>query len=95
MSGMCDARCPKYRKRFGWRGRVVDRPPCPRCGHQLAREILERDQATIERALTAHKRPLPCGHTEADLCESTYIAGVAVTIWCGACAAAKAKEARR
>jgi len=44
-----DAMCPRCRKRFGWRGRVVDRPPCPGCGHQIAREILERDQAEIDR----------------------------------------------
>lgn len=31
--GMFDDTCPKCRKRFGWRGTIFDKPPCPKCGH--------------------------------------------------------------
>jgi Zn ribbon nucleic-acid-binding protein/DNA-binding XRE family transcriptional regulator len=47
---MIDAQCPKCRKRFGWRGRAVDRPPCPRCGHQVPAADRERDQAQMDEA---------------------------------------------
>lgn len=90
MNAMMDGRCPKCSKRFGWRGKVTERPPCPRCGHQLPREQLEKDQATLERALTALERPSFCGkpgHTEADVCQGD-VAGAKGerSTWCGACA---------
>jgi DNA-binding XRE family transcriptional regulator len=44
-----DAACPRCHKRFGWHGRVVDRPPCPRCGHNLDRAQLEQDQYQIDQ----------------------------------------------
>lgn len=45
---MFDAQCPKCRKRFGWSGEVRDRPPCPRCGHEIPAAELEADAAKIE-----------------------------------------------
>lgn len=45
--GMIDVSCPKCRRRFGWAGRVVDRPPCPRCGFMPARADLEHDQQQL------------------------------------------------
>lgn len=45
--GMIDASCLKCRRRFGWAGRVVDRPPCPRCGFMPARADLEHDQQQL------------------------------------------------
>ncbi|MDE2102916.1 MAG: helix-turn-helix transcriptional regulator [Patescibacteria group bacterium] len=52
---MIDASCPKCKTRIGWYGRVVDRPACHRCGHQVPRAELERDQATMDefRAMLA------------------------------------------
>lgn len=81
MSGMMDARC-RCGKRFGWRGKVTDRPPCPSCGHALPLADLEREQAKIERILSACGRKLPCGHTEADLCGGPF-----EPKWCGPCRA--------
>lgn len=49
MKGMMDATCPKCRKRIGWFGEVTDRPPCPRCGHQIPLKDLEADQKKLER----------------------------------------------
>ena len=45
--GFMDALCPKCKKRFGWYGRVVDRPACSRCGHRPDAADLERDQAAM------------------------------------------------
>ena len=43
-----DAHCPKCHTRIGWYGRAVDRPACWRCGHQIPRAELERDQAKMD-----------------------------------------------
>lgn len=53
-----DVSCPQCRKKFGWYGRVVDRPPCPRCGHQVDRSTLEHDQGEMDsfRELLAELR---------------------------------------
>ena len=53
-----DAECPRCKARIGWYGRAVDRPPCPRCGHQVDRAALERDQAEMDafRELLAELR---------------------------------------
>ena len=48
MSAMMDARCEKCGKRFGWSGEVADRPPCPRCGHQIDPAKLAADQAVFD-----------------------------------------------
>ena len=45
---MIDARCPKCRHWFGWAGRGLDAPPCPRCGHRIPDTDLEHDQVEIE-----------------------------------------------
>ncbi len=45
---MFDATCPKCQKRFGWSGKLTDKPPCPRCGHQDSLEELEAAEAKME-----------------------------------------------
>jgi ribosome-binding protein aMBF1 (putative translation factor) len=52
-----DVLCPKCRRRFGWQGRMVDRPPCPRCGHQAPKVDLEAADARMDadRALIASR----------------------------------------
>jgi len=50
-TGFYDARCPKCGKRFGWHGRLTDKPACPRCGHRDDPAALARDEAEIERVL--------------------------------------------
>lgn len=53
-----DVSCPKCHKKFGWFGLVTDRPPCPRCNHQIDSAALEKDQAEIDnfRELLAELR---------------------------------------
>ncbi len=46
-----DARCPKCRLRIGWQGKAVDRPPCPKCGHVVPREELEKADAQWRQAV--------------------------------------------
>ena len=48
MGALVDATCPKCRKRFGWAGEMIDRPPCPRCGHQLPLEELKAADEEME-----------------------------------------------
>ena len=44
-NGMYDATCPKCGCRVAWKGRVFDRPRCPRCGHQIPQgELAAADQ---------------------------------------------------
>lgn len=38
---LMNARCECCGKRFGWSGRITDRPPCPRCGHRPPQGELE------------------------------------------------------
>jgi DNA-binding XRE family transcriptional regulator/Zn ribbon nucleic-acid-binding protein len=44
-----DAVCPKCKTKIGWFGRAVDRPPCRRCGFQIPKDVLEHDQAKMDR----------------------------------------------
>ncbi len=59
MGGFMDGTCPKCKKRFGWTGRVVDRPACPKCGHKVDLSELESDEREIkdfENLLRANRR---------------------------------------
>ena len=88
-TGYFDAICPKCQTKIGWQGTMMDRPPCRKCGHRFSREALAKEAEALDKILTAHTRPSPCGvpgHTEADLCEAAFVAGIAKTRWCGACA---------
>lgn len=43
-----DASCPKCRKKFGWIGRLVDKPACPKCGKKDKMEDLQREDEEME-----------------------------------------------
>ncbi len=48
--GACfDAACSECGARIGWFGRMKDRPPCPKCGHQLSSKELQAANAAIEK----------------------------------------------
>ncbi len=47
---MIDVSCSRCGKRYGFHGRVLDQPPCPRCGHAPPLEGLKADAAIIEQA---------------------------------------------
>ena len=49
MTAMLDARCPNCNRRMGWQGRFIDRPPCPKCGHQLPQAELAATDLEFER----------------------------------------------
>jgi ribosome-binding protein aMBF1 (putative translation factor) len=53
-----DVSCPKCRRKFGWFGTMTERPPCPRCGHEIDKASLAHDQAKIDefRTLLAERR---------------------------------------
>ena len=44
-----DARCPKCGKRISWMGRMIDRPACPNCGHQIDMAELEETEAEMQK----------------------------------------------
>jgi len=49
MTAFYEATCPKCRKHIGWRGGILDHPPCPRCGHRIDKEVLTKDAAKIAK----------------------------------------------
>jgi uncharacterized Zn finger protein (UPF0148 family) len=47
---MIDATCPKCGRRFGWQGKMVDRPDCT-CGHNFPKAELEAADAELEKSM--------------------------------------------
>lgn len=48
-SAMLDHQCPRCRKRFGWKGTMLDCPPCPSCGTEVPRaDLLEGHRQLTE-----------------------------------------------
>lgn len=50
MAAFLDATCPKCRNRFGWMATtdtLMERPPCPKCGHQIPADVLKRDSESL------------------------------------------------
>jgi ribosome-binding protein aMBF1 (putative translation factor) len=47
-AAMIDVACPHCGKKYGFAGRVIDCPPCPRCGKEPDRAGLEHDQAILD-----------------------------------------------
>jgi DNA-directed RNA polymerase subunit RPC12/RpoP len=45
-----DAHCSRCGKKISWVGSLLDRPPCPGCGHQIPLEELKRDEEEKIRA---------------------------------------------
>lgn len=48
-----DARCPKCSKRFGWTGKMTDRPPCPGCGLVVDMTEDQKEMDKFEQMLLA------------------------------------------
>lgn len=63
MPAMNEATCPKCGKRFGWIGRVVAAPACPRCGQVLDKASLER---TAEKLAEAERKFIEEEHARAE-----------------------------
>lgn len=51
MPGFLDATCRVCGKRFGWTGKLTDRPPCPGCGDVIPQSELEADEKEMEAAM--------------------------------------------
>lgn len=49
ITGFFDAICPVCGKRYGWCGRLIDRPACPRCEHNISPQELESDEQQIRQ----------------------------------------------
>lgn len=47
MTGMIDVVCPKCCRRYGWVGKLKDRPKCPRCGHYIPAADLTEDSEAL------------------------------------------------
>ena len=59
MPAMIDAQCPKCGRRFGWFGRMANRPACPRCGNRPPQEELDKadaEMAAFEQRLLTHPK---------------------------------------
>ena len=76
-TAMSDVSCPKCRKRFGWRGDLKDRPPCPRCGHQVDAAVLAADQACLDEFATL-LATLPGDATPSMLMRKRQLAGLSI-----------------
>jgi DNA-binding transcriptional regulator YiaG len=52
MTGMFDVTCEKCGKRFGWGGKLTDRPPCPvaHCGYRPPAAELASIEAKMEES---------------------------------------------
>lgn len=48
MSAFNDARC-SCGKRFGWVGKLTDKPPCPKCGKKDDMASLLKEQEEMDR----------------------------------------------
>lgn len=54
MASFIDVSCPKCGRKHGWFGSLYERPPCPKCGHQVPyNEEDELALKEIEELLTA------------------------------------------
>ncbi len=52
-NAMNDATCGKCGRRFGWYGRLVNRPPCPDCGDVVPQSQLEKEQREVDLVMKA------------------------------------------
>lgn len=77
MNAMMDASCPKCGKRFGWHGHVTDRPPCPRCAHQIPRADLEAEAGKIDEFMRLYDTH-PKDASPADLAAMRKMSGLTV-----------------
>ena len=48
MGSFIDARCPKCDRKQGWFGDLKDRPPGPKCGHQVPKAELDAAEAEMK-----------------------------------------------
>ena len=72
---MIDVSCPKCGRKFGWFGTMKDRPPCPRCQHQLPQAELDEAElrmADLRRRIDTH----PKDAKDRDLMEMRKLAGL-------------------
>lgn len=56
--GFFDATCTNCKRKVGWSGSYLDRPPCPRCGHKLTKEELEEGDTEDREHIEAMLRVL-------------------------------------
>ena len=77
--GFFDATCPKCQKRYGWHGKITNRPLCPKCGHNVTPEEMEDDEFEIKQLDTfcvvqtlLYKCREQMGQTEVAFIESMY-----------------------
>jgi len=47
--GFNDATCLKCGHRYGWQGKLTDKPACPKCGQEPNREELAKIEKEIEK----------------------------------------------
>lgn len=49
MNAFIDVSCPKCGKKFGWFGSPANRPPCPKCRHEISHTEKAALQAALEK----------------------------------------------
>lgn len=52
-----DGTCLKCGRRYGWQGKIVDQPPCPKCGNEPDREALAKTQEQMDKAAELRVTP--------------------------------------
>jgi hypothetical protein len=50
MASFIDVTCPKCGRKHGWLGEMKDRPPCPKCKHQVPYDPNDPDQKEMDLA---------------------------------------------
>lgn len=77
--GFFDTSCPKCRGKYGWHGKITNKPSCPRCGHGITPQEMEDADFEIRTLkmfdivrMLFREHPEQMGGTEGAFIQSMY-----------------------